>query len=165
MLLGGRTGTLVYAILKSDDPGIRDEALRVEHDLRSIGLAVRTRAFPDPLAAASARATDVDLLGGATFGRYPDPLAFVEQTIDLLPGAWVPSSVRARLAAAHGLTGDDRRAAAVAIARDVAGPGGTVIPRGNGFQSTYFSGRVGCQLYTAAAYGVDLVHLCPKAGG
>lgn len=102
-----------------------------------------------------------DLAFGRAAISYPDTATFVSGSIlgGQVPASWFPEDVRAEAARIEGLTGEDRTAAAVALAGRLVEEH-LVVPLGIAQRSLFLSENFGCVVYPPFGWGFDLVTLC-----
>jgi hypothetical protein len=77
-----------------------------------------------------------------------------------IPQGWLPPGVRKTIEDVAKLSGDPRQAAAVRVADELATDEVFVAAYGVLSTSQFVAPRVGCRLFTAFGYGLDLAALC-----
>jgi DNA-binding SARP family transcriptional activator/ABC-type transport system substrate-binding protein len=176
-LMDGRTGIAFMGIPSGCDR-CTDAAHLVQADLAAIGIEVRVRELDD-LRRALESGANVDLLDASTVILYPDAGSFLAQVIhetglvlehpgqqDLglhaIPHGWLPPGVHAKIEGLVNLSGDARQAAAGRVADELATDEVLVAAYGVPATSQFVAPRVGCRLFTAFGYGLDLAALCLK---
>ena len=161
-------------LLAPCDPSLSPVAEIVRSDLARIGITVAIRRSdacdPRDVAKEFARA---DLLIGTGVGRGPtnlDPAPFLEGALTngawgspLPPGPWNGPVFRQRLRQAAGLSGRARIQAYGRLQDQLLREAPFVV-YGDFVYPEYFSPRVGCKLFPAAFYFVDLGALCIRKG-
>jgi tRNA A-37 threonylcarbamoyl transferase component Bud32 len=158
-LLGGRRINAVMALARGCSPCAR-EARAVRSDLAHADIDVTLKRYADPLAAASHPGADIDLLVTGTQLDYPDAASFLGRVLlEDVPRPWLRPQVRHEIERVLGLSGATRQTEAVALADRLFGSS-TVIPWGTPVQGEFFSPRLGCRMFPAMSYGVDLDALC-----
>jgi hypothetical protein len=175
--MDGRTGIAFMGIPSGCDR-CTDAAHLVQADLAAIGIEVRVRELDD-LRRALESGANVDLLDASTVILYPDAGSFLAQVIhetglvlehpgqqDLglhaIPHGWLPPGVHAKIEGLVNLSGDARQAAAGRVADELATDEVLVAAYGVPATSQFVAPRVGCRLFTAFGYGLDLAALCLK---
>jgi DNA-binding SARP family transcriptional activator/ABC-type transport system substrate-binding protein len=157
-LAGGPTGRATMAIPPRCDR-CRDTAHLVRRDLSAIGIDVTIRTVAD-LDRALRRGARFDLVDSETELLYPDSATFLAQAIRGIPRAWVQSQVRNRVDRVARLNGADRQTAATALADRLTARYVNVVAYGTHQTSQFIDPRIGCRVFTPAAYGLDLAALC-----
>jgi DNA-binding SARP family transcriptional activator/ABC-type oligopeptide transport system substrate-binding subunit len=176
-LMDGRTGIAFMAIPSGCDR-CTDAAHVVQADLAAIGIEVRVRELDD-LRGALESGAKFDLLDISTVILYPDAGSFLAQMIhetglvpehpaqqDLgfqaIPHGWLPPGVQKKIEDVANLSGDARQAAAGRVADQLATDEVLVAAYGVPPTSQFVAPRVGCRLFTAFGFGLDLAALCLK---
>jgi DNA-binding SARP family transcriptional activator/ABC-type oligopeptide transport system substrate-binding subunit len=174
-LMDGRTGIALMAI-PSDCDRCTDAAHVVQANLAAIGIEVRLRELDD-LGGALESGAEFDLVDASTVILYPDAGSFLTQMIhetglvlehqgqqDLglhaIPRGWLPPGVHKKIEGLANLSGDARQAAAGRVADELATDDVLVAAYGVPATSQFVAPRVGCRLFTAFGYGLDLAALC-----
>ncbi len=158
-LMGGRTVTAVFGIGAGNDRA-RQEAEVVRSNLAPIGITVEIQEFAD---LASALRAPIDMIGGGDQLPYADPASFLFDLLSFaVPRSWLPEGVPEQVAALGGLTGPERRSAAVALADRLATDEVPIAVDLFGAIPFLLSSSLGCRGFPPLGYGVDLAALCPS---
>jgi peptide/nickel transport system substrate-binding protein len=179
-LTRGRGGRAV--LYTCDVAFCKEWAQMIRRDLARIGIDVKTRQFPDPIARARRTGARTDMLltkmTASWPSSYPDPVTFLANVLETpgsadrirravaaycncgTPGDWYDNAkLEARLERIGRLGGVRREAAAGALDVDLArdAPGAVLATETT---SAFFSERVGCQTFQPLYFGVDIAALC-----
>jgi len=127
----------------------------------AIGITIDIKAVSDPRAAVRRPDARFDLVETSTVQDFADPGAFLTTMLGHdIPHSWLPASVLSDLAALHPLVGQDRIAAAGALARRLTTTDVPATAFAYQVNGQFFSQRLGCRIFPPFGYGVDLAALC-----
>jgi serine/threonine protein kinase/ABC-type oligopeptide transport system substrate-binding subunit/DNA-binding winged helix-turn-helix (wHTH) protein len=161
-LMRGRTLTAVMAI----HPRTARDRLQAEEmrsNLARIGITLEIAESPVLFSVYQDQDAEVDLIAAGVEIYYPDPATFLYLMLTWsTPYSWLPEGVAEEVDALFELTGDERRTAAAALADRLATDEVPVAAILSGGIPTLLSPSLGCRVFPAFGYGVDLAALCPS---
>ena len=162
-LMQERRGNALLAIPSGCDQ-CTEAAHVVRRNLAAVGIDVTIRKLDD-LGAAIESGAKVDLLDIRTALPYPDSASFLAHMFYDVPSGWSPASVRAWVDAVHGMSGAGRQAAAASLADRLATVEVPVAAYGTPQTTQFIGPRIGCQVFSPFAYGLDLAAMCLTESG
>jgi ABC-type transport system substrate-binding protein len=154
-LMNGRTGSAVMVAWGACSVCV-EFANTVAGQLAAIGIEVEVREVDDPVAALH-EDDEASLANGFLDTDFPDPGALLEN-IRLLP--WTPTEILEELDRVQSSGGDERVAAAAALANRLSDEDFLAIPAVYPVYPMYIAEDVGCAFVQPAIGAVDLVQLC-----
>jgi ABC-type transport system substrate-binding protein len=162
----GRRLEAVMGLNRPGDTLLLREARLLKAELRRIGIRVKLKPLDDRESTrlfANGR-PQIDLLDNGLIGR-PDGAAFLTGVFTpgySVPRTWLTPAVRQAVARVNRLSGSQRQAAAGALADRLVVRDVPLVAIGNRAPGELFAPTVGCRIFPAAAYGVDLAALCRR---
>lgn len=159
-LVPRRSGTVTMAIAEACD-ACRQEAEIVRADLARIGIKVRIKEFPDPVAVSWAPSAQIDLLSISTPVGYSDAASFLAQMlVRSTPRLWLPQGVAAKVKSLLGMEGRHRQIAASLLADQLATKDVPLAATRTPVEPVLLGPGLGCRVFPPFGYGVDLAALC-----
>jgi DNA-binding SARP family transcriptional activator/ABC-type oligopeptide transport system substrate-binding subunit len=154
-----RGGGAVMAIPSGCDQ-CTEAAHVVRRNLAAIGLDVTIRKVDD-LRAALGSGAIFDLVDLQTGLPYPDSASFLAHMVDEVPPGWIPAGLQDQVKTISAMSGDDRQAAAAALADRLATVEVWVTAYGIPQTAQFIGPRIGCRTFSPFAYGLNLAAMCP----
>ena len=154
-------------VIDRSDAGLLHEALLLQAELRRIGIRVvfkhlQGNAETHALATGHPR---IDLADQGRTTGSPDGASFLEDVFvgsGSVPRRWLAPWVRREVERVNRLSGNERQAAAGALADRLLVRYVPLVAIGNRQQGELFAPTVGCRVFSPTDRGVDLAMLCRR---
>jgi len=168
-LMHGRRLQAVMALDRPGDAGLLREGRLVKAELRAIGIRLELKPLDEDQARRLLETgrPQIDLLDNGLIGgrAVADGATFLTGVFSLgysVPRTWLTPDVIHAVARVNRLSGSERQAAAAALADRLVVRDVPLVAIGNRAPGELFAPTVGCRIFPAAAYGVDLAALCRR---
>jgi ABC-type oligopeptide transport system substrate-binding subunit/class 3 adenylate cyclase len=129
-------------------------------DLKSIGIHMTVEQIDDYRAAIQTKDAPYDLYNGFTVIDYPDAAGFLRRIVNDAPPGWLSQSVVDRISAVDALVGNKRDEDASRLADELVRSDIPLAVFGTGGFQDFLSPQIGCRVFSAASFGIDLAAMC-----
>lgn len=159
--MDGAPGGVAVMAIGPDCSGCEQMLELLRDRLAPFGIDVRGRSFDDPYGDLYAGQARFDMIPMFTGVDIADGASFLSNMLgEDIPDDWLPVGVAARVDGLLRLRGAERDRATSALVEELTRDVVPAVAYGNQVTSEFFSPRLGCRVFPAFGFGVDLASLC-----